>query len=333
MKYLQLPDNKTRILPFYLAMEEYAARIVTPGNDLFFMWQVNPTVIFGRNQHVLREVNIDYCREHGIEVYRRKSGGGCVYADMSNVMFSYITCSDNVALTYSRYTGAVVGMLRQLGINASDNSRNDILIDGLKVSGNAFYHLPGRSIVHGTMLYDTDMRHMLHAITPSRHKLQAKGVDSVRSHITTLNRHIGLSLPQFMAHARQCLCSGTIELTLADVAQIKALSMPYLDRDFIFGNNPAGTHTFTVRDNQVGTIDISITLRHGTIHNINFAGDFFLIGDLDSELVNRLKGVQCSANQLAHALHDVRCQDIILNLTNEKLIKFITDNIHYERTT
>ena len=184
MKYLSLPDNATRILPFYLAMEEYAARIIGE-EDIFFMWQVEPTVIFGRNQLLGSEVNVEYCREHGIAFYRRRSGGGCVYADMDNIMFSYITRSDEVQTTFSAYTNAVAEMLRGLGLNATASERNDVLIDGRKVSGNAFYHIPGRSIVHGTMLFDTNMEHMLHAITPSREKLTSKGVQSVRSHITT----------------------------------------------------------------------------------------------------------------------------------------------------
>ena len=154
MKYLSLPDTTTRILPFYLAMEEYAARIMGQ-DDIFFMWQVRPTVIFGRNQLIDNEVNLDYCREHGIEYYRRKSGGGCVFADMSNIMFSYITRSDEVQTTFTRYTSAVAEMLRGLGLNASASDRNDVLIGNRKVSGNAFYHVPGRSIVHGTMLFDT----------------------------------------------------------------------------------------------------------------------------------------------------------------------------------
>ena len=164
MKYLELPDNTVRILPFYLAMEEYAARVIGE-ESLLFMWQVAPTVIFGRNQLIENEVNLPYCREHSIATYRRKSGGGCVYADMSNIMFSYITRSDNVQTTFNDYTQAIAEMLRSLGLNASSGGRNDVLIDGMKVSGNAFYHLPGRSIVHGTMLYDTDMDHMTQAIT------------------------------------------------------------------------------------------------------------------------------------------------------------------------
>ena len=91
MRYIVLKgDQGARRLSFYLAMEEYVARHIDE-DDLFFMWQVRPTVIFGRNQSLENEVNVDYCRANEIEMYRRKSGGGCVYADMGNVMLSYIS--------------------------------------------------------------------------------------------------------------------------------------------------------------------------------------------------------------------------------------------------
>lgn len=234
MKYLQLPDNATRILPFYLAMEEYAASILA-DDDIFFMWQPAPTVIFGRNQLIDNEVNLDYCREHDIAVYRRKSGGGCVYADRDNIMFSYITRSDNVQLTFSRYTHAVAEMLQGLGLDATDNGRNDILIDGLKVSGNAFYHLPGRSIVHGTMLYDTNMEHMLHAITPPQVKLSKHGVQSVRQRITLLKEHTDISIEDFKHFAIRHLCHQEILLTNEDVKAIEVLEQEYLNPNFIYG--------------------------------------------------------------------------------------------------
>ena len=139
MTYLSLPDAQERRLSFYLAMEEYAARQLNDGDDLFFLWQVEPSVIFGRNQDIASEVNLDYCRQHGIAFYRRKSGGGCVYADKSNVMMSYITRSDEVTTTFSRYMEMVTAVLRELGIAATSTENNDVLIDGRKVSGNAFY--------------------------------------------------------------------------------------------------------------------------------------------------------------------------------------------------
>ena len=119
MTYISLSDSINRELPFYLAMEEYAAQILKEEksiDELFFTWRVRPTVIFGRNQLIDSEVNVAYCKEHGIEYYRRKSGGGCVYADMDNLMFSYITRSDDVTTTFARYTHAIVAMLKGLGL-------------------------------------------------------------------------------------------------------------------------------------------------------------------------------------------------------------------------
>ena len=129
MIHTTLPFNQTRRLSFYLAMEEYVARHLNHDDDCFFMWQVNPSVIFGRNQLIEKEVNIDYCKKHHIEMYRRKSGGGCVYADMSNVMFSYITRDENVNFTFNRYINLLVLVLFKMGIDAKADGRNDILID------------------------------------------------------------------------------------------------------------------------------------------------------------------------------------------------------------
>lgn len=146
-------------------MEEWIARHLSP-DDYFFIWRVKPTVICGRNQDIEKEVNLPYCRTHGIDVVRRRSGGGCVYADMNNWMFSFITPDEVVSTTFGRYTTLIAGMLRSLGFDASATGRNDIYIYNRKVSGNAFYHMPGRSIVHGTMLYDIDVERMTNAITP-----------------------------------------------------------------------------------------------------------------------------------------------------------------------
>ena len=324
MKYLLLPNDATRILPFYLAMEEYAASILA-DDDIFFMWQPNPTVIFGRNQLIDNEVNLDYCKEHGIAVYRRKSGGGCVYANRDNIMFSYITRSDNVQLTFSRYTHAVAEMLQGLGLNATDNGRNDILIDGLKVSGNAFYHIPGHSIVHGTMLYDTNMEHMLNAITPSTAKLESKGVDSVRSRITTLSQHLDMSIDDFKAHVKATLCDGEIMLRDADVAEIERIMQSYLTPEFIYGNNPRCNLVKTGRIEGVGEMQVSLELNHNVIKHIDVAGDFFLLGNLDDGIIAHLIGVNFERTDVQQALEGVELDKIIANLNNQQLINLLFD--------
>ena len=232
MVYLTLPTDKQQRLSFYLAMEEYVARTL-PADDYFFMWQVAPSVIFGRNQQLATEVNEDYCRQHGIQMYRRKSGGGCVYADQSNVMLSYVTADEQVGVVFNRFLQMILLVLRRLGIEATSTTHNDVLIAGRKVSGTAFYHLPGRSIVHSTLLYDTNMEHMVSAITPPSEKLQQKGIQSVRQRITLLKDHVTLTLDQLKTHIRQTLCDGELRLTMADVKAIEQLEQQYLRDEFI----------------------------------------------------------------------------------------------------
>ena len=232
MKYIALPTNENRQLSFYLAMEEYVARHMQEP-DCFFMWQVAPTVIFGRNQVVENEVNLEYCREHDIRVVRRKSGGGCVYADMDNLMLSMVTDGDNVGFTFNRFVTMIQLALHKIGVTATSTAHNDIMIGDRKVCGTAFYQLPGRSIVHSTMLYDTNMEHMLNAITPSAEKLEKKGIQSVRQRITLLKDHTPLSLDEIKQKIRDTLCDGELVLTEEQVAGIEEIEQTYLKQDFI----------------------------------------------------------------------------------------------------
>ena len=233
MIYVSLPDNEVRRLSFYLALEEYVARQLAPA-DYFFMWQVEPSVIFGRNQLIENEVNLDFCRSHHIQMYRRKSGGGCVYADMKNIMFSYVTADDQVGFTFNRYMSMIVLMLQRLGIDASGSGRNDVMIGDKKVSGTAFYKIPGRSIVHGTMLYDTDMLNMVGSITPSSAKLLSKGIASVRQRIALLKDYTTLTLDEFMEHVRKSLCDEELQLTADDVRSVEELEKEYFENEHNF---------------------------------------------------------------------------------------------------
>jgi lipoic acid synthetase/lipoate-protein ligase A len=178
MKNVVLPDAVRRSLAFYLAMEEYVASAVE--DEAFFVWRVEPTVIYGRNQVLENEVNLEYCREHGIDIVRRKSGGGCVYSDLGNIMVSYVSRSGDVSEVFNRYMTSLCDALQALGVPAEKSGRNDILVEGRKISGNAFHQLPDRSIVHGTLLYSTDLDALAEAIRPPVEKLQRHGVESVR---------------------------------------------------------------------------------------------------------------------------------------------------------
>ena len=146
-----------------------------------------------------------------------------MYADWDNVMLSFVTSGDNVGFAFNRFVNMVLLVLRKMGIEATGTRHNDVMIGNRKVSGTACYHLGGRSIVHATMLYDTNMEHMLHAITPSQQKLQAKGIQSVRQRITLLKDHTSLTLEAFKQLVRDTLCEGEVMLTAADVAEIEQI--------------------------------------------------------------------------------------------------------------
>lgn len=324
-----VPPTSSRRLPFYLAVEEWAARTLPP-EEYFFTWRVKPTVIFGRNQNPMVEVDMEYCRDHGIEVYRRRSGGGCVYADMDNLMMSYISPATDVTTTFAGYTARVAETLRALGLNATASGRNDVLIDGKKVSGNAFYHLPGRSIVHGTMLHTTDLANMTGAITPSRSKLESNKVASVESRITTIAEHLpSLTIEELENHILDSFTDSTYTLTPADIAEIEAFESRYYDMKWRFGSRgilgaPKAQRRRLRRVEGVGEMDTTITLDGDCIAHIDITGDFFLLSDLDAALLDRIRGCRLDAADLSRALEGVDASDVIAGLSTPKLIEYLT---------
>lgn len=233
MVYINLPEtHQDRQLSFYLAMEEYVARTMK-GMDCFWMWQVAPSVIFGRNQMVAAEVNMDYCRAKDINVYRRKSGGGCVYADRDNVMLSYVTDGDSVGLAFNNFIQMELLVLRRMGVKAVGTVHNDILIGDKKVSGTACYHIDDRNIVHGTLLYDTNMENMTSAISPSVEKLEKKGIQSVRQRITLLKDHVTLTLEEVKCLIKKTLCQEERMMTYDEIRTIEQVEEEYLKKEFI----------------------------------------------------------------------------------------------------
>lgn len=321
MQYVILPEEKTRRASFYLAMEEHVARRL-PAGDYLFCWQIEPSVVFGRNQVMANEVDTAYCRNNGIGMFRRKSGGGCIYADMGNVMFSFITDSDNVGLTFNRYINMMVLMLCKIGVNAAATGRNDIVVDGRKVSGNAFYHLQGRSIVHGTMLYDTDMDNMLHAITPPETKLESKGVESVRQRIALLKDYINIGVDGLKDGIMRGLCNSEHVLTAVDVAEIEELERNvYQSPAFIQGKDPMHTIVRRRRIDGVGCVEAHIEVKGGTVKNISLTGDFFATGNVEA-ITGRLKGVSLDRKALDAALPR-KLDGIIMNMHRDDLVALL----------
>lgn len=229
MKNIVLTDNKERSLVFYLAMEDFVAKSIE--GDSFFVWRVAPTVIIGRNQDLEAEVNMEFCRKHDVRVVRRKSGGGCVYSDMGNVMVSYISRRGDVSEIFERYLDAMADCLASFGVEAIKSGRNDILVQGRKVSGNAFHQLPDRSIVHGTLLYDTDFDALEESIRPPVEKLERHGVASVRQRVENLRTFLDSAvIPSVEALENAVIayfCDEEVILSDEDMAMIEEMATSY----------------------------------------------------------------------------------------------------------
>ncbi len=168
----------------YLAIEQDLVKSV--AEPMLFTWMVSPTVIYGRHQEASVEVNEPYCREHGIAVVQRKSGGGCVYADEGNLMISFVSPSTHSEAVFAFFLDRLSRALRAKGLPAVTTAHNDILVDGRKVSGCACFTSPTGTIVHGTLLYDVNLEAMLQALTPGTDKLAKHGVASVRQRVANL---------------------------------------------------------------------------------------------------------------------------------------------------
>ena len=246
---IHLPSGKR--LVWYLAAEEYFAKNIQTLQQgfgkgaenakdicgLFFTWIVTPAVIFGRHQVMQYEVHVAFCQTNGIAMYRRMSGGGCVYADEGNLMISYISPSSHSEQVFQEYLDYMSKCLRSIGYNAVKSTHNDIMVGEHKVSGNACFALPNATIVHGTMLYNVNFEILQQAITPSQEKLAKHGVQSVRQRVKNLKNIVNTldwqSTQALAQKIKEFWCNQTYIPTEKDLQEIDKIEQEYLNQDFI----------------------------------------------------------------------------------------------------
>ena len=324
MKYILLPKPDTiHQLPFYFAVEEYVARHYT-DDDYFMGWRVNPTVMLGRNQLIDNEVNTDYCKEHKIDIFRRKSGGGCIYADKGCIQFSYISRAINANEAFAAYMQRMADLLKGLKIDAQLSGRNDILIDGTKVSGCAFYQLSNRSVLHNSLLFDTQLDHLSNALTPAKEKLQSKGVASVRQRVTNVATYTQLDILAFMDYVQQEMCgTEVLELTEEDMKEVAEIEKELASDDFVYGKNPKYSLIRRHRFEGVGTLEAHIELKNNIIGSVNMVGDYFLLGDIDHDFLSLLKGCEFTREAVEERLEDIDLSTIIRGLKQRQFLRLL----------
>ncbi|WP_163537117.1 lipoate--protein ligase [Gracilibacillus sp. YIM 98692] len=330
MKFI---DNKGITDPHInLAIEEYVLSKFGES-DTYLLFYINePSIIIGKNQNTIEEINTDYVEEHGIHVVRRLSGGGAVYHDQGNLNFSFITKDDGDSFhNFAKFTEPVVEALKALGVPAELKGRNDLVADGRKISGNAQFTTRGRMFSHGTLMYDSEIEHVVKSLNVKTEKIQSKGIKSIRSRVANISEFMDEKLP--MAELKNHILKHIFEvedvqdvpryeLTEEDCANIHELSKErYQKWEWNYGKSPK----FNIQHSHKfdgGLVDVRLDVQKGFIENCKIYGDFFGVGDV-TDIENRLIGVRYNRTVMDKALEGLDVTHYLGRITKEDFLALI----------
>ncbi|MBT2645828.1 lipoate--protein ligase [Bacillus sp. ISL-34] len=324
-------DNKGITDPrINLAIEEYALKHLNIDETYLLFYINRPSIIIGRNQNTIEEINSDYVDGNGITVVRRLSGGGAVYHDLGNLNFSFITRDDGDSFhNFKKFTQPVVETLEKLGIHAELSGRNDILAEGKKISGNAMFSTKGRMFSHGTLLFQSEMDHIVSALKVKKDKIESKGIKSIRSRVGNIADFLKepMSVEEFRSFLLQNIFkdSGKVTeyiLTETDWEKIHKISEDrYQNWEWNYGKSPKfnlqNSHRFPV-----GSVDIRLEVNRGIIENCKIYGDFFGVGEV-ADIEQKLTGTRYEKEAISRVLDETDVRHYFGNVTKEEILALI----------
>ncbi len=321
-----LPDY---ITPYEnLACEYYFATECDLGGDVFMLWRNEPSVIVGKYQNTLEEVNLDYTSAHGIHIARRMSGGGTVYHDLGGWQFTFITRDAGESIEFERFMQPITDALRSMGLDVRATGRNDIALypagseRGYKISGNTQYKKNGVTVHHGTLLFDTDIDEMVRATTPKEYKITSKSIKSVRERVTNIRPHLPEDMTdvQFRDTLAARMTDRMYTLTEENRARIRELAeTKFADTKWNFGANPKFEieHELHLAG---GTLELGLTVKNGVIRSAGIRGDFFA-GESAEALAAKLAGTEYTKDAMTTVLRDI-CESLY-GIAAEDVVKEI----------
>ena len=325
-------DNKGITDPrVNLAIEEYILKNLDIEQDSYLLFYINqPSIIIGRNQNTIEEINTDYVEDNGVIVVRRLSGGGAVYHDLGNLNFSFITKDDGESFhNYKKFTQPVVDALAKLGVQAELSGRNDILAEGRKVSGNAQYATKGRMFSHGTLMFNLNIDAVVDALKVKKDKIESKGIKSVRSRVTNILPFLKeeITIEQFKLEILKSIFGDEdqinyYELTDEDWEKIHEISRNrYQTWEWNYGKSPRFNIQKTERFPS-GGIDIRLEVNKGIIEEAKIYGDFFGVGEV-TDIEQLLIGVPYSREAIAEKLGNIDIAHYFGGITKEDFLKLV----------
>lgn len=312
-------DTKSTDVFYNFGCEYYFATEKHLSDDIFLMWATEPTLMIGKYQNTMGEIDSAYAREKNITVVRRMSGGGTIYTDLGGWQFSVITPSSGLGIEFGRFVYPVVDALCSLGLNAAATGRNDITVDGKKVSGNAQFRLSGTTVHHGSLLFDTDIHELVCATTPKDYKITSKSIKSVRDRVTNIRDHLAhdMTHEEFRQLIVSRLTNSTYTISNNDGERIRAISCEkFNDPKIIYASSPKFDIEKTVHTDG-GTFTLGFTVKKGMICDSRITGDFFTAEDISGALV----GVQFTPGDVSAALSEF--DGVIFGATTDELVRAI----------
>ena len=297
-----------------LALEEYVFRNKPSDEDVLLFYVNAPSIIIGRNQNTIEEIDPDVVASRGVQVVRRISGGGAVYHDLGNLNFSFMTPKVTGRFNrYDEFTRPVTDVLRELGVPAELGGRNDILAGGRKISGNAQFARPDRMFSHGTLLFDSNLDDVTAALRPKPGKVESKGVKSIRSRVANITEF--LAEPITVDELRERIIEkifGTRDRALIPAVEMRdsdwtavheLVASKYGSWDWNFGQNPPSNVQRSQRF-PAGEIDVRLDIQEGRVASVRIFGDYMGREDV-SELERRLIGIAYDRPSVSSAIGDL----------------------------
>jgi lipoate-protein ligase A len=318
--------NNSKDPYFNLALEEYVLKNIE--DDVVIFWKNEKTVVIGRNQNIYEEINYKYIKENKINIVRRLSGGGAVYHDDGNLNFTFITkgAKENIN-NYKKFTDPVINALQSIGVEAEFSGRNDIVVDGKKISGNAQYYYGDRLLHHGTLLFDTDLDIISKVLNVNMGKLESKGIKSVRSRVTNIYPYLkkSMSIDKFKdILISQILTedSQNYELGEEELLRVKELADgKYKKWEWNFGKSPEFKISKKKRY-RGGELDIRINVSDGIIYEIKIYGDF--LGCRGTEEFEKfLIGKKFEENEIINIIKKIDIKKFFVDISEENIIDCI----------
>ena len=303
-------------------------------DDIFYLYINSPSIIVGRHQNTYSEINQKYVRENGIDVVRRLSGGGAVYHDYGNLNYGFIVRNQDRGMNevFRQFTVPIIKVLHNLGVNVHFSGRNDLVIDDKKISGVAQYHTNEKILLHGTLLFSSDILRISQSLNADPRKFQDKSVKSVKSRVTNIRPYLiqPLSIEEFTSVlSREVIAqfpdAEIYELTDQDREEIQKLAdNKYTTWEWVYGNSPNFTCSCELKYEK-GILDIGLEVKSGIIRNIIVYGDFFGTKDLD-EMTRCLTGIPYEKKAVTNALKPLKLTDYIYELPKDLFIESLFSN-------